>query len=116
MATPDGMNAKASTFTLRPIVTPRWISTNEAILQPSPIAQPYRLTCSGGWITTLAPRRTSGAITADRSVGPDRDARRLAARLDGRGRARRPRQPPGQRGRRVRGAADEARDGTEAEG
>src|SRR5262245_43198624 len=56
------MKANASILTLRPMVTPRWISTKDAILQPSPTAQPYRLTCSGWWMTTSLPSLTSGAI------------------------------------------------------
>src|SRR5256885_8265905 len=91
------MNANASIFTLRPIVTPRWISTKDAILQPSPTAQPYRLTCSGWWMTTSLPSLTSGAIMRCPLSGPgqhelefqdhlridrgDRDARRLDAEV-----------------------------------
>src|SRR2546426_10958895 len=58
--TPVGMKAKASTLTLLPSTTPRWISPKEAILPLSPMVQPYRLTSSGWGTRTLWPRRTSG--------------------------------------------------------
>src|SRR2546427_2357073 len=70
IVTPVGMKTNASTFTLRPSTTPRWISTNDAILQLSPTLQPYRLTCSGWWTVTFSPSSTSGAIT-DPMTWPD---------------------------------------------
>src|SRR5215472_12698595 len=83
IVTPVGMNANASILTRSPMVTPRWTSTNEAILQSAPMMQPYRLTCSGWWITTFAPSLTSGAIMRVHSstIGRELDLERGPAAL-----------------------------------
>src|SRR5215472_8170770 len=83
IVTPDGMKANGRTLTLRPRVTPLWISTNEAILQPSPIEHPYRLTSSGCGMTTSRPSWTSLAIKGGASGG---DGETLVCRARHRGR------------------------------
>src|SRR5262249_51057544 len=47
IVTPSQMNVWLEILQLRPINAPRWISTNAPIFEPSPIAQPYRLTSCG---------------------------------------------------------------------